>query len=495
MAVCMAPGCDVAFNLFHRRYRCRMCGKVFCSSCCSYEVVVAAPPTVMSPRHARQSSTSQSPFEVGSVAGMSMDGGQGDGEVACKVCRQCYYEAQLVISRRQPNGEVRRRCRGEFKLFQRVLLLNIFSFLTFQELSEVSRVSSDFYFISRDNIVWYQYNMRRWVQEEASPRLNTMSHTTEWQARQTQPNTNFQVAPLLQDAAMLSSSEVAKRTITLHARYNFTQFLDFSRRLEMAQRDGLSSFMLGIRILFSCAVKVAIVGPSHVGKTAAIRAFMGEKTSTMVVQPTVGFTRYSKRVSLGGAVRTDVMLHIFDISGADRYEQLRHFICRNCHTIGLCYDPTRKVTLVEAAAMIMTLEESLGPQPVVVCGLVPPKAQKGSSDAAASGGTEGAQEDTVPIEVQPSDAKSATVRGRRSLHCPVLETSLFFQDLLQCLLDRIALATIEKKNEHLDGEAPVEAAKEFANGWKKRPKADQHVARDLLNITMQPSPLDILLDA
>lgn len=218
MAVCMAPGCDVAFNLFHRRYRCRMCGKVFCSSCCSYEVIVAAPPTAMSPRHARQSSTSQSPFEVGIVAGMSLDGGQGDGEVACKVCRQCYYEAQLVISRRQPNGEVRRRCRGEFKLFQRVLLLNIFSFLTFQELSEVSRVSSDFYFISRDNIVWYQYNMRRWVQEEASPRLNTMSHTTEWQARQIQPNTNFQVAPLLQDAAMLSSSEVAKRTITLHAR-------------------------------------------------------------------------------------------------------------------------------------------------------------------------------------------------------------------------------------------------------------------------------------
>lgn len=539
IAVCMAPGCNVAFSFFHRRYRCKMCGKIFCFTCCSNEISTNSPVSFIptgSPRQVGPTNFSRTPSMSNNLPDGSVDAASTqDTGTSCRVCRQCYYEAQLVLSKRQEDGELRRRCRGEFKLFQRSLLLNVFSFLTLHDLAEVSRVSSDFYFISRDNVIWYQHNMQRWIKEEESPRLNTISHSTmSWQAKQSAAAANvpFQVAPVLQDASLLSNAEAAKRAISLHARYNYTQFLDYARRLEMAQRDGLTSFMLGTRILFSTAIRLAIIGPSHVGKTAAIRAFLGEDAATMVVLPTIGFTRYTKAVALRGAVKTEVMLHIYDLSGAPRYEQLRRFICRHSHAIGLCYDPTRKFTMVEAADMMMAIEDSLGPQPVAVCGLVPPKAMPHTTSAAATAALNGAAKDgtshrlsssgspapstslplasppaspsdTPQIEVQPAEAKGITVRGRRSLHCPLLDTAEFYQELLQCLLDRIALATIEKKSDDFDGqpgEAYIEAGTSSPNTMvnrsvTKRPKADQAVARGLLNMTMQASPLDILLDS
>lgn len=536
IAVCMAPGCNVAFSFFHRRYRCKMCGKIFCFTCCSNEINTSSSAAFIptgSPRQVGPSNFSRTPSMSNNLPDGSVEAASTqDSGTSCRVCRQCYYEAQLVLSKRQEDGELRRRCRGEFKLFQRSLLLNVFSFLTLHDLAEVSRVSSDFYFISRDNVIWYQHNMQRWIKEEESPRLDTLSHSAmSWQAKQsaTAANVPFQVAPVLQDASLLSNTEAAKRAISLHARYNFTQFLDYARRLEMAQRDGLTSFMLGTRILFSTAIRLAIIGPSHVGKTAAIRAFLGEDAATMVVLPTIGFTRYTKAVALRGAVKTEVMLHIYDLSGAPRYEQLRRFICRHSHAIGLCYDPTRKFTMVEAADMMMAIEDSLGPQPVAVCGLVPPKAMPHSVPALAPDGgglmrrlsgtpspppaaaspISSTLNDTPQIEVQPAEAKGITVRGRRSLHCPLLDTADFYQELLQCLLDRIALATIEKKSDEFDG---VQMGGEGGGGGAesagtsspnsvinrsvttKRPKADQAVARGLLNMTMQASPLDILLD-
>lgn len=367
-----------------------------------------------------------------------------------------------------------------------------------------------------------------------------------WQAKQNAASSTipFRVAPVLQDAASVSSSaEAAKRAISLHARYNYTQFLDYARRLEMAQRDGLTSFMLGMRILLSSVIRIAITGPSQVGKTASIRAFLGKDMSNVTVLPTVGFTRYVKTVRLRGAVRTQATLHIYDISGNDRYEGLRRFICSNVHAIGICYDPTCKRTLVEAADMMMSMEESLGPQPVVVCGLIPGSAcnpnssltmlehsaskslsvgrkqpadfrslgasEKLSADkeAKAAAPSPTSQTGTIPqLEVMPSEAKSITVRGRRSMHCPMLDTSPFFKEILQCLLDRIALATMEKKGEQQNlGESLVtnkSASADMPNSpdsvtnrsMTKRPKADQTVVQDLLNMTMQCSPLDILLD-
>lgn len=573
IAFCMAPGCSTAFNLFHRRYRCKMCGKLFCFSCCSNIITVSASAvpvgtgnvaTVGSPKQGTGFSSS-SLFTSGKQGPTESEKGtEGPGEnspsshpqessplsssvSSCRVCRQCYYETHLVISKRQENGELRRRCRGEFKLFQRSLLLNIFSFLTQQDLAEVARVSSDFYFISRDNVIWYQYNMQRWIKEEKSPFMQAIpSSAMSWQAKQNAASSTipFQVAPVLQDAASVSSSaEAAKRAISLHARYNYTQFLDYARRLEMAQRDGLTSFMLGMRILLSSVIRIAITGPSQVGKTTSIRAFLGKDVSNEAALPTVGFTRYVKAVRLRGAVRTQVTLHIYDISGEDRYEVLRRFICSNVHAIGICYDPTCKRTLVEAADMMMSMEESLGPQPVVVCGLIPVNAcnsnfsqtklehsvskslsggKKHSVDFRSGGasvklvaGNESNVAESAPtsqtsappqLEVMPSEAKSITVRGRRSMHCPMLDTSPFFQEILQCLLDRIALATMEKKGEqHNLGESLVpnsSASGDIPNSpnsvtnrsMTKRPQADQTVAQDLLNMTMQCSPLDILLD-
>lgn len=573
VAFCMAPGCTTAFNLFHRRYRCKMCGKIFCSACCSNTITVSVSTTAAVNGSAGTAGNpkppagvSSSTFSAGKPGTSAVEKGvlEGLGEnslsvnltesnvscaslSSCQVCRQCYYEAHLVISKRQENGELRRRCRGEFKLFQRYLILNIFSFLTQQDLAEVSRVSSDFYFISRHNVIWYQYNMQRWIKEEKSPLKQAISPSVaSWQAKQSSVTSTipFQVAPMLQDAASLSGiADASKRVISLHARYDYTQFLDYARRLEMAQRDGLTSFMLGMRILFSSVVRIAITGPSHVGKTAAIRAFLGEDLSKVTVLPTAGFTRYIKKVHLRGAVRTQVTLHIYDISGASRYEVLRRFICSNTHAIGICYNPVFKRTLVEAADIMMSMEDSLGPQPVAVCGLIPTDVSTSSSSSTriesssqiyssaipmetahnsrmeASSGHDskcGANaplhnpapyvNDLPQLEVMPAEAKSITVRGRRSMHCQMLDTSPFFQEILQCLLDRIALATMEKKGEqHNLGEdleaepgkgsdSPNSPNSAKNRSMTKRPKADQTVARGLLNMTMQCSPLDILLD-
>lgn len=574
ISFCMAPGCSTAFNFFHRRYRCKMCGRLFCFACCSNRITVSStstPPaignggTVGNVKQGGGLSNSNF-FSAGKQGVGVSERGVGDGlgenspslsqqegnptsstSSACQVCRQCYYETHLVISKRQENGELRRRCRGEFKLFQRSLLLNIFTFLTQQDLAEVSLVSSDFYFISRHNVIWYQYNMQRWIKEEKSPLKQAISPSVAtWQAKQSSGASSipFKVAPMLQDAASVSrNAEAAKRVISLHARYDYTQFLDYARRLEMAQRDGLSSFMLGMRILFSSVVRIAITGPSQVGKTAAIRAFLGEDMSKVVVLPTVGFTRYIKQVHLRGAVRTQVTLHLYDISGAARYEVLRRFICSNAHAIGICYNPMCKRTLVEAADMMMSMEESLGPQPVAVCGLIPANASipnssltildpstqlsspptlpvishEAATESISDRSSECASKPTTHIpgrpsnevtqlEVTPAEAKSITVRGLRSMHCSMMDTSAFFREILQCLLDRIALATMEKKGEqhnladeseavhtrNTETSNPPTSAK--SRSMTKRPKADQAVARGLLNMTMQCSPLDILLD-
>ncbi|CAJ1019802.1 FYVE zinc finger/Ras of Complex, Roc, domain of DAPkinase/Ras family, putative [Leishmania lindenbergi] len=462
---CMAPDCGNSFSLFNRKHHCRMCGRVFCSSCCnnlvyipaavaqnaansstdgmamgsctatSYTPVSSAITSELQQFHracARDGSAPsngmrrglQSPitsapdlFPATSMTlhhGSLVVCGEGSGSlpssalnsvvamttapspsspstqtaVPCRVCASCSYEVQLVVSTRQENGEPRRRSRGELKMIQRVLLVNIMTFLTLRDLANVSLVSADFYFMSRDNIIWYQYNMTRWAQESELPRLSSLKSHAEASRTQQQKGLSwyasssgsaarnslaedmFNSAPVIQDAAALSESEAAKRVISLHARYSYTQFLDFARRQEMARCEGLSSFSLGARILLSSPIRVALVGPCGIGKTASVRAFLGEKLSQMVVRPTIGFERRAVTVRLARGLSTEAVLHIYDLSGADRYRELRRFVCRHCHAIGLCYDPSRKMTLVQAADIMMELEGALGPQSVVVCGLV-----------------------------------------------------------------------------------------------------------------------------
>ncbi|KAG5483794.1 hypothetical protein LSCM4_04949 [Leishmania orientalis] len=463
---CMAPGCSNSFSLFNRKHHCRMCGRVFCSSCCnnlvyipgavahnttsgSTEGVVVGSHTTATNASASASGTtpepphlnraggsngsappngmrrgSRSPAARGSdfssthgtilFPGSTVAFNEGNGSllsntvtsplvmvaapspllpstltaVPCRVCASCFYEVHLVVSTRQENGEPRRRSRGELKMIQRVLLVNVMSFLTLRDLANVSLVSADFYFMSRDNIIWYQYNMTRWVKESELLRLSSLksravasrTHQQRGPSRYVSSSGtsagNSSVedilcsAPAIQDATALSESEAAKRVISLHARYNYTQFLDFARRQEMARCEGLSCFSLGARILLSSPIRVALVGPCGIGKTASAHAFLGEKPSQMVVRPTMGFERRAVTVRLAHGFSREVVLHIYDLSGAGRYEELRRFVCRHCHAIGLCYDPSRKVTLVQAADIMMELEGALGPQPVVVCGLV-----------------------------------------------------------------------------------------------------------------------------
>lgn len=532
---CMSPECNTAFSFFRYRYRCKMCGHLFCSNCCCKEVSALSGTPMLGPspsesmRNVHSTAISAS-FSV-PPSTVDPDSGAALGEVRSthRVCNQCYYETQLVIPKRQENGELRRRCRGEFKLFQRSLLLNIFSFLTLHDLAEVSRVSTDFYFISRDNVIWYQHNVQRWMKESQTHRLdpaaNSLSPSPSWQLRSTPvtstSSNHFQLAPLLEDVSLINGGNAIARTkgqreaISLHARYNYTQFLDYTRRLEMAQLDGLTAFTSGTRVLFSSAIKLAVIGPSHVGKTASIRSFIGEKASTMTVHPTVGFTRYTKMIKLKGDIRTVVSLHIYDVSGAPRFEQLRRLICKHAHCIALCYDPTHKKTLVQAADIMMAIESALGPQPVVICGLLPggtfisPSmiASLGSSskisknvhsretEHVCENPSESSPEESInsqmdAVKVRPEEAKSISVRGQRSLHVPLLYPGMLFQEMLQCLIDRMALATIEKKDVPLEGKS-LETS---SSSVKKRPKADQAVGQGLLNLSMQPSPLDILLD-
>ncbi|GET87147.1 hypothetical protein, conserved [Leishmania tarentolae] len=458
---CMAPDCSNSFSLFNRKHHCRMCGRVFCSSCCNHLVSIPAvvvsrangspegmavggyvatsnasiiPAATSEPQSLNRASAGEgSASSTGMRRGPQAQVAQGsesffassatllsgtlpvssDGNghlsfnsltapssVPCRVCSGCSYEIQLVVSARQENGEPRRRSRGELKMIQRVLLINVMSFLTLRDLANVSLVSADFYFMSRDNIIWYQYNMTRWAQEAELPRLSTLNSRAAASQMQQQrapswyayssvsgvlnsfADDMFSSAPVIQDATALSESEAAKRVISLHARYNYTQFLDFARRKEMARCEGLSSFSLGARILLSSPIRVALVGPCGIGKTASAHTFLGEKPSQMVVRPTIGFERRVVTVRLARDLSTEAVLHIYDLSGADRYGELRRFICRHCHAIGLCYDPSRKVTLVQAADIMMGLESTLGPQPVVVCGLVRPPHPSSSSGRA-----------------------------------------------------------------------------------------------------------------
>ncbi|KPI83931.1 hypothetical protein ABL78_7031 [Leptomonas seymouri] len=521
---CMAPDCTSSFSLFSRKHRCRMCGRVFCASCCNNVVYISAAIAARAMpaglqeglggsgnsssnlNGANQNLSNTSPDPAGFSGGAStatscgtpgaaaaascMNGASGAGMrsntesecagsispadvapttanqagmdsnggitntswypnsnnvstnfaapsppvasvVPCRVCASCSYEVQLVISTRQENGELRRRSRGELKMLQRALLVNVMTYLNLIDLANAALVSADFYFMSRDNLIWYQYNMTRWVQEGEAMQLTSLkSRAAALSAQQQRASTwygggggtsssladdIFNSTPVIQDATALSESEAAKRVISLHARYNYTQFLDFAHRQEMAHCEGLSSFSLGARILLSSPIRVALVGPSGIGKTAAVHSFLGKGPTQTGVRPTIGFQRRVTSVRLVGGLSTEATLHIYDLSGADRYEELRRFVCRQCHVIGLCYDPSQKVTLVQAADIMMELEPVLGPQPVVVCGLLRERLQNASTmEAEATSRTGGGEMEMRPAPLASSHStNTAESNGAR----------------------------------------------------------------------------------
>ncbi|ORC86259.1 putative small GTP-binding protein Rab7 [Trypanosoma theileri] len=552
---CMAHECNVSFSLFNRRHHCRVCGRIFCAACCSHFITLRGDnhtgttgslvtsfldgvesPTassttphrigdkvhgqrnsILSSTRPLQSSPSQSLQQIGSSYHQRQPSqqqqqlqpsGSSSFSTTHRICSACYYELQLVVSRRDHTGEARRKCRGELKMLQWSLLVNMLTYLSMHDLLEVSLVSSDFYFMSRDNVIWYQYNLAQYQQKEKELKIPTASNYFNPSLRHRLLN-RHKVRAFRTDFEDITPTDASKRVISLHARYNFTQFLDFARQQEMARCKGFLSFSVGARMLLSSPLKIAIIGPTGIGKSSMVRCFAGPHaahTSWREPLPTMGFTRYEKTVHLTGSLMADVMLHVFDISGEPRFEELRRFICSNCHAVGICYDARRKVTLVQAADIMMGVEPALGPQPVVVCGIMGPTNTTNNTDEipttttntntnsnSNSNTNSTATTMATPIAVsepavQEIHAMGITVRGRASLQCQWNNSEPLFQSLLQSLLDRLAMATATSSV------VAAAASNGRAKIDEKESATNLAVAQELLRITLNPSALDILLE-
>ncbi|CBH12496.1 hypothetical protein, conserved [Trypanosoma brucei gambiense DAL972] len=497
VSTCMAHGCNVAFSMFNRRHHCRVCGRVFCSACCSETVnaLVQSALEVQSNPIEACGGVDKTSLPSGRVSGTDIANGednisqqQQQGQVqfmnpttvaAYRVCFACHYEVQLVVSRRDRNGEVRRKCRGELKMLQWSLLVRVLSYLTMEELLGVSLVSSDFYFMSRDNVIWYRYNMTRCLREEELQRmLSTTLGSRNSTRRQRLPQKQLGELTFGTDFDSITSAGAAKPTISLNARYNFTQFLDFTRRREATRCKGLSCFSVGMRDLLSSPIKIALIGPCGVGKTSLMREWgrqrrPGDNSARFAATPpTVTFNQFDKTVFLTGGLTARAQLRVFDISGHPRFRELTRFVCASCHAVVICYDPQRKSSLMEAKAIIADVETKLGVQPVIVCGLIPP------ADAGRGGSA---------VEVSAEEATEISSRERGSLLCAWHEGKILFEHVVQCLLDCIALGTSA-----ISFTAPVSPlgvpvdSEEFS--------VNRSTAQELLRITMCPSAIDVLLD-
>ena len=447
VVACMASDCQTPFTFLRRKHHCRVCGRIFCASCSS-NVVLGA-----------------------------------DGQEV-RLCSSCYYEHQLVIARRTSDGELRRHSRGALKLLQRARLVEILSFLPLRDLLVAGAVSSDFYFMSRDNQIWFVHNMARWA---AMDSISTMGAAT-CVAPAAQPEVEsgpkgrkFSTAAAGGSypaaAAAAGSSSLQKAVISLHCRYNFTQFLDFSRRVEVERCQGLSTFASSAKQLLSSNIKVCVVGPSGIGKTALVQSFVAGgapaesgQPSDAVYRSTSGFVVSSKRVALVGGLSAEAVLSIFDVCGDTRYDALRLLCAQNCHVVVVLYNAHSKLSLVQAATLLSGLEPDLGPQPVVVCGLATPHR---------------------PREVSTRDAEGISVRCKVSIHAvtpvEVLEAAV------QATLD--TLVQVMSSSATTSTEAAVSPSSSGGTQAAFPSQRSVAVSQQLLMLSIAPTVLDVLLDA
>lgn len=413
VASCMAPECKAPFTLFNRKHHCRVCGRIFCASCSSHLMA-------------------------------------DENNITGRLCSECFYENQLVITRRAASSSralSKQKARGELKMFQWPLLVQILSYLPMRDLlHNASLVNSSFYFMSRDNHVWYLYNMPKRSSEGLTAKL-----------------TSRQSAALLSNKP--SAATTAPPAISHNARYNFTQFLDYSRQLEAARCQGMSSFSAGAKQLLSSTIKICVVGPPKIGKSQFVRRFLNVGESAGVVgqqnqsvlyaqQLATGFVAHSKRVALTGGLQAETVLQVLDVGGDSRYEQLRILCARESLAVVVCYNCHDKASLVAAAEIAAALEEHLGPQPSVVCGIVSdPQARR---------------------EVTIAGAEGISPRCRASIQ--TANPTELFETVMQALLDRLVAASTPAVSGGRGGE--IRAGK---------------TAQLLLEMSTNPSVLDVML--
>eukprot|EP00658_Telonema_sp_P-2_P086135 TRINITY_DN9986_c0_g1_i2.p1 TRINITY_DN9986_c0_g1~~TRINITY_DN9986_c0_g1_i2.p1 ORF type:complete len:274 (+),score=28.57 TRINITY_DN9986_c0_g1_i2:210-1031(+) len=269
---------------------------------------------------------------------------------------------------------------------------------------------------------------------------------------------------------------------------------------------GFANFANSAKQLLSKAIKVAVIGPAGVGKSTLIQTFLqvgggGQLAGNVPVgsspvsvggsggfeaavghtrsntytggvsparsggvvgvphstayRPTAGLVVSQKRVAVrGGLIAPQSCVTLFDVGGDQRYEMLRGLIGRSVHAVILCYDVTSKESLVQAAVQMSQLEPFLGPQPVIVCGIVPPNT---SSSSARNGGGSSKVKEVTPEEAGPTSA-----RCRASIQISTHSPSEPFALAVQAVLEKL-----------------------MAGG---RPAAE------MMHLTQTPSALDVLLD-
>jgi polynucleotide 5'-kinase involved in rRNA processing len=66
----------------------------------------------------------------------------------------------------------------------------------------------------------------------------------------------------------------ANAEFSSHSSYNFTQFLQYCFALETSRCMGFANFANSAKQLLSKAIKVAVIGPTGVGKSTLIQTFL-----------------------------------------------------------------------------------------------------------------------------------------------------------------------------------------------------------------------------